>query len=146
MQNFGFYAWLVPSPKTCSQLALLGDFFPSPDIKYDHATDYHVTLAHSSTYPAMKVPELRKPITAKATKFSIFNASLVLELDSNSLQRLFYYLKDQGLTYDYPEYNPHITVGKVLNTNTSMLQELNLIEMGKFHIELLPLIFCSTLS
>lgn len=146
MQNFGFYAWLVPSPKTCSQLALLGDYFSSLPVDFHHATKYHVTLAYSSSYPNMTIPKLKAPIVAKAKHFSIFNTSLVLEIESDVIQRLFLYLKDQGLTYDYPEYNPHITVGKVLNTDNNILKELNLIEMDKFHIELLPLIFCSTLS
>lgn len=94
----------------------------SKDQLYDHVSqyvnapvpkeEYHCTVVYSKS-PAPRVESIqpRLPITVTAKSYEIFNDEyFVLLLESLELHHLFQLTKQAGAEYDYPVYNPHITI------------------------------------
>lgn len=78
--------------------------------------DLHCTITYSrEPVAAIELLEPEFPIYATAKKFSLFgeeNDTLVLEIESEELLRIYNQSRDLGATSDWPNYKPHITLAK----------------------------------
>ena len=74
-----------------------------------HAKQYHCTIMYSRVH--VEPIKINVPISAKAIGYDIFDDDLlVLRLHCPQAMVVFNELMSKGATYDFPVYNPHITV------------------------------------
>jgi len=87
------------------------EFCMSQGLLVSKPDDLHVTIAYS-TKPFIFRPALETiNIVPGKSQFGIMGGShLVLMLDSIPLQCEHHRTQEAGASYDYPNYNPHITI------------------------------------
>lgn len=83
----------------------------------DSSNDYHATITYSRKgIPDVKEYSFELPITAKLSKWKIFNTQsggscLVIGLESDQLTKYHNDIKDlYGATHDFQSFQPHITI------------------------------------
>jgi 2'-5' RNA ligase len=77
----------------------------------------HTTIIYSKKYnPNVKADQSNYPMEAKAKELTVFKQrndknALVLKLECQGLEdRHNYLMTEYNLTYDFPQYHPHITL------------------------------------
>ena len=89
----------------------LVSFCNSLGIEVSKPDELHVTVSYSRTTFNMNMfPDEEFVIPPGHSHFSLLNNCLVLKLDSVKLHSEFIRAKNHGATYDYPTYQPHITI------------------------------------
>jgi len=105
----GLYAAYKMAPETCEALAA---FVKEQGIKNPcPASSYHITTVYSRK-PINYRPS-KKALTVKPVGYALFghpDKVLVLKVEHQGLHDRFKTAKKAGATWDYPEYQPHITL------------------------------------
>lgn len=116
----GIYVWVDPDESSLLRIQTLMEGAP---FKIENTTEYHTTvLFHEDELPfGIKVP-IDRPCNARITEFVLWDDDkgqkiIVALLDSPDLQMLHTELVDEGLMHSFPDYNPHITLGKRVEMN-----------------------------
>jgi hypothetical protein len=114
---FGTYASLIPDDESAGRLYEFVKKLPH-DTELHAPSDYHTTMIYSTkACPAMSNHKFPLPITCKAKKWEKLGDHLVLSLDSPDLEILHKELRARyGALHTFPEYIPHVTVGKYIAT------------------------------
>lgn len=109
-ESMGTYACLKLSQESKDRLhQFMKDTIQSPVDK----EDYHCTVvySHKDVTQAIQSQQPKLPITAKAIGYESFDGgAYVLKIESKELNQLHKETRNLGATYDYPQYNPHITL------------------------------------
>lgn len=107
-ESVGTYACLTLSKESNDALReFMNDKIQSP------VDDYHCTVVYSRkpVTDAVRSQQVTLPITARATGYESFDGgAYVLKLESASLHQLHNHTRLMGATYDYDQYNPHVTL------------------------------------
>lgn len=113
----GLYVWATPDEN--STLKLQRMMYEAP-FKTHHATEYHCTLLfHKGSLPfEVTIPEDRK-MKAQVQSLQVWEDHkqefiLVGLLSSPQIKALHYELIAEGFEHTFPDYTPHITLGKRL--------------------------------
>jgi len=141
----GTYAKLVPSSLAKDRICSV-----AAQINVDNVVGrrtLHTTVIYSRVQcnPPIDEETVSLPIVAHGTHFELFDnadgsKSLVLLLDSDELHELHHRLMDDhNATYDFPEYQPHITISydyphKTV-PNEAVIEYLQNIEFDGFAVE-----------
>lgn len=105
----GTYSCLNLSQESKDQLfEFVSKYIQSPTDK----EDYHCTITYSKRpCPEIESYQPKLPIIATAKSYQLFNDQyFVLLLESLDLHHLHQANKNLGAIYDYPIYQPHITI------------------------------------
>jgi 2'-5' RNA ligase len=110
----GLYVWVNPDERSTNMLLRM--LATAPFKTYD-GTELHCTVMHSRDFPQSAAPIADRKCFAVLEAFLTWqdhkNRTIVVAaLSSPDLEHLHEELKQQGCVHGYPEYNPHITVGK----------------------------------
>lgn len=103
----------------CSRIYYVGlrlsadtDLLLREHLKHNAASqDLHVTLAYSRRWFPYEQRAWRVIVDPKTYKTEVFGAVKVLAFDSPEVTDRFAQFFNDGATWDYPEYRPHVTVG-----------------------------------
>lgn len=106
---YGTYACIKPDAASVDKLNSL---CRENNIVPDH--DFHCTIVYSKVpCPAVTTIIPHFPITTTSNEFDIFGQEkrcLVLRLESEDIHNLFKQAMMLGASYDYPKYEPHVTL------------------------------------
>lgn len=123
----GFYAWLVPTRESSTDMStFLLDFEAvCPNIDYYLPTQYHVTLAYDESADMFEtpIPALQEDVQTEILGFECFNGHIVILLKSDTLDHIFRYFQAQGLEWSFDSFSPHMTIGMGTEADA---EELNL--------------------
>lgn len=124
--NNTLYAALIPVEKVLDEVQWwvgqneLIDKVIEVGGKFYDKQDYHTTLVYSKTagqdtyeYLQSHREEILANATANFKEIEFFGCCCVITLDSPYLQALVDTLKGIGVTSDFPDYSPHITLFKL---------------------------------
>ena len=135
----GTYAKLLLSATSNQNLT---DYCEQNNI--DPIDEFHCTLAYSRVVvPEIESYHCNLPIITTPVGFKLFPSqtgdALVLLLDSDELVDIFNEFKEFGATWDYPEFQPHLTLNYNFTGNTKLkVPEFDII-FNKFVAEELDL-------
>ncbi len=107
MNNHGFFA-LRPDVEARHKLGMLS-FLVGIDI--DDLADFHVTLMYD--VHNTETNDIAKPNTryeAKVVRAALLKSSLVLILESETMNTRYQQLKDIGKISAYESFDPHVTI------------------------------------
>lgn len=120
------YVSVLPNSNSCKEIKRyidnvnINEFLSEEQFRLYPEDEYHTTLVYSRAAGpilyelTLNLVERKILETVKATpkEFAVFGNCLVLLLESPSLQEVFEQYIAAGASYDFPDYQPHITVGK----------------------------------
>lgn len=108
---------IYPQPKGtyCAMKVKNGDelisFCNQIGVEVSKPDELHVTISYSREPFDMSIfPDYEIIIPKGQSRFSLLGGCLVLLLDSTALHSEFIRAKNHGASYDYPTYNPHLTI------------------------------------
>lgn len=158
----GFYAWMDPTEESFPVLSYVSKFIHREaqsfgiHLSMENSTELHTTLMYSNTLPRgindSMFPGDRVVDVDGNFGLDFFSKSLVLLLDSPELHSIHTQLTGLGFSHSYPEFRPHVTLGKLDNETDPksirrFLHKLNRILIpNNPPISLGPQIFCSSLA
>lgn len=118
----GLYVWVDPDEASVLKMQRLMSVAP---FKTENTTEYHTTvLYHKGALPfGIMIPNDRQ-LRARVAELAVWDDHkgekiVVALLDSLDLETLHKQLLNEGLTHSFPEYNPHMTVGKRVEMNAT---------------------------
>ena len=123
----GLYVWVDPSE---ASILTLTQLLKTAPFKTKDCTEMHATVLHCSGVLPKSIEVDDKPqYGAVATKFEMWidhkqRAIVVLSMNSPDLEKAHKQFTAQGLEHGYHEYNPHMTVGKNVETGPGLDQWL----------------------
>ena len=73
--------------------------------------EYHCTVVYSRKYlPELETKEVHLPQSATVSGWEKLGNTLVLLLESKSIEKLHTDAKKMGATHDFPEFIPHVSI------------------------------------
>ena len=118
----GLYVWVDPDE---SGILVIQAILAGAPFDTVNSTEYHATvLYHKGALPIGAIMPHDRVCHARITELVIWEAHdgesiIVALLDSPALQSVHASLRAQGLTHSYPEFSPHVTVGKRVVSNAA---------------------------
>lgn len=118
----GLYVWSDPDE---SGILVIQSILSGAPFDTVNSTEYHATvLYHKGSLPVNAVMPHDRVCHARITELVMWEAHdgeniIVALLDSPALQSVHALLLSQGLTHSFPEYIPHVTVGKRVVSNAA---------------------------
>lgn len=118
----GLYVWVDPDE---SGVLVIQSILNGAPFDTVNSTEYHATvLYHKGELPVNAVMPHDRICNARIKELVIWEAHdgesiIVALLDSPALQSVHSALLAQGLTHSYPEFSPHVTVGKHVKSNAA---------------------------
>lgn len=120
----GLYVWAVPDQPSVLKLNIFQVLFPDM-LDYENTTDYHATVLHCRDMGQLITSDsaeacIRCPLRGFAARAvpTVWKDKdrwiLVMALDAPELAARNRQLQATGLQHSFPEYSPHVTLGKVL--------------------------------
>lgn len=119
----GLYVWVDPDE---SGVLVIQGILAGAPFDTVNSTEYHATvLYHKGALPAGAIMPHDRVCHARITELVIWKAHdgesiIVALLDSPALQGVHASLLAQGLTHSFPEFSPHVTVGKHVVSNAAV--------------------------
>lgn len=111
----GLYVWAQPDEQSILKIQR---FLRDAEFKKSNTTEYHCTLLyHMGECPKTAIMPEDRALSAVINDIDVWDVKdgsqvIVGRLRSPSIQGIHNYLRRQGFTHTFPEYNPHITFGK----------------------------------